>query len=695
MTMREPLAHAMRLSEVVMKSALHEPGQSKSRGQAFGRTAMVATVSAVLGATSLLAVPAANAAVPAFPDNVVVFPDRDFVTIEGYQDHIGETATVTVNRGTQVVGSAVGTVAEGDVAFEINHPGGVCWGAGTGLNVTPDIQKGDKVSIKFADGASGDTTTSTGTATTHAALSGNIVTVEGTYGSDVITGQAEVRIVNPDLTAEVGRRDVRAVAGGLTPAPKGGYSSNLEMADGKFTATFEFTELKAAQIAAATQVERFMSWQVEDGDANRQGLTISEFGELGGPGMGGCPAGPGDVAPPKSSYSVTRSADKTKLAVKWTPADTVPGTPAVTNYNVEALKSDGTLVGARVGATATGATLTVDPSVASYDVEVRSMAGAKMGDPFEQAPTTGTGELPADQTAPNLTIDPAASGDTAETAVEASSVTLGSESAADVYFTTDGSEAVLGDLPGDTAQLYKSPIAITALTEIHAVAIDRAGNISKQAIGFYKPAGAQVLNAPTSLAATAGIGQVSLKWVAPSGSSTPVTGYQVEASTVNADGTTAVLPTQPAVTTDTNQVISGLAPNTKHSFTVKALYGTSSSDPSAAATATTPVASAKVTITSGRWKNADTRIQGTTDQPALTSSVVRFYRKSADGTYSTVYAGPAALVAAVAPATGSTFDGRFRSTALTGTTNPGQIVAKLFDGSGKELGVSAPFTLGS
>ncbi len=40
----------------------------------------------------------ASAAVPTFPDNVVVFPDRDFVTIEGYQDQIGNSATVTVTR---------------------------------------------------------------------------------------------------------------------------------------------------------------------------------------------------------------------------------------------------------------------------------------------------------------------------------------------------------------------------------------------------------------------------------------------------------------------------------------------------------------------------------------------------------------------------------------------------------------------
>ena len=80
----------------------------------------------------------------------MVFPDRDFVTIEGYQDRVGQTAMVEVTRkGAGVVGSAQGVVQAGDVAFEINHPGGYCWGAGTGLNVTPDIRPGDIVSIKF------------------------------------------------------------------------------------------------------------------------------------------------------------------------------------------------------------------------------------------------------------------------------------------------------------------------------------------------------------------------------------------------------------------------------------------------------------------------------------------------------------------------------------------------------------------
>src|SRR6185436_21093101 len=99
----------------------------------------------------------ASAAPPNFPDNIVVFPDRDFVTVEGFQNHVNETALLEVVRGDRVIGSAKAVVAEGDVAFEVNHPGGYCWGAGTDLAVTPDILPGDVVSIKFGQLNAGDT----------------------------------------------------------------------------------------------------------------------------------------------------------------------------------------------------------------------------------------------------------------------------------------------------------------------------------------------------------------------------------------------------------------------------------------------------------------------------------------------------------------------------------------------------------
>ncbi len=69
-----------------------------------------------------------------------------------------------------------------------------------------------------------------------------------------------------------------------------------------------------------------MAWQEEDADANRQGLTIAEYGELGGPGMGGCPAGPADVAPrPGLRGHFAPAPDKKSVQVKWTPADRRPG----------------------------------------------------------------------------------------------------------------------------------------------------------------------------------------------------------------------------------------------------------------------------------------------------------------------------------------------------------------------------------
>src|SRR3954452_19977416 len=66
----------------------------------------------------------ASAAVPTFPNNLVVFPNRDFVSVEGYQDHVGETATLTVTRGTQTIGSTTAEVQAGDLPLLGKPPGG-------------------------------------------------------------------------------------------------------------------------------------------------------------------------------------------------------------------------------------------------------------------------------------------------------------------------------------------------------------------------------------------------------------------------------------------------------------------------------------------------------------------------------------------------------------------------------------------
>src|SRR5206468_13018164 len=68
--------------------------------RALARAAVGIGTAAGLAVSTLAAMPSASAAIPTFPNNVIVFPDRDFVSVEGYQDHAGETATVTVTPGT-------------------------------------------------------------------------------------------------------------------------------------------------------------------------------------------------------------------------------------------------------------------------------------------------------------------------------------------------------------------------------------------------------------------------------------------------------------------------------------------------------------------------------------------------------------------------------------------------------------------
>ena len=131
-------------------------------------------------------------------------------------------------RGGTVVGSAQATIASGDVAFEVNHPGGVCWGAGTGLAVTPDIVAGDLVQIKIGGAVIADTLVQDAAVNADSVLSGSQLTVKGIVARTVNPAFVEQRIINPDLVGtEVARRDIRAVPGPLTRAAKGGYASSL------------------------------------------------------------------------------------------------------------------------------------------------------------------------------------------------------------------------------------------------------------------------------------------------------------------------------------------------------------------------------------------------------------------------------------------------------------------------------------
>jgi hypothetical protein len=534
------------------------------------RLTVAAVLAATVGVTAVGSPANAAAGLPVFPDNLVIFPDRDFITIEGYQDHLGETATIEVTRpGVGIIGSAAGVVAEGDVAFEINHPGGYCWGAGTGLNVTPDIRPGDVASIRFGAEPVAQTTVQDAFVTADADLQGSTVTVTGHIGAGVDRADIEQRIVEPALTATpVTRRDVRALPGPLAPAPKGGYQSSLTVTGDIFTATYLFDDAATAAIAANAGLgERLLSWEETDPDGNRQGLTIAEYGEPGGPGMGGCPNGPLQSGPPGPT-GVTAVKVPGGIKLDWTPSAAIPGTPTITGYRATAVAQTTTAgqqveIGRRIsGQAAKGTTITGLSDAEAYDVEIVAISSVGLTFP----PVTVQPQT--DVTEPSVSASLSTGSYPTERQVTLSANEPGSE----IYYTTDGTDPVVADVLDADAVRYTGPITVAATTTLKFVAFDLAGNVSEVGERTYT-----ITNTPTPVApefgpSTVGPGQVTLSWTATDPSITDF-GIQV----LDAAGTPVGNLRE---TTARTLTITGLTPEVNYFFTVQAKnangYGTPS-----------------------------------------------------------------------------------------------------------------------
>ena len=550
----------------------------------------VLAAAATLCAPLILAVPAASAAVPTFPDNIVVFPDRDMVVFEGFQDYIGKTGTVEIYRpGVGVVGSTQGEVAAGEVAFEINHPGGVCWGAGTNLKVTPDIKHGDEVSISFDGTKVGDTklqnvyVTSVPVLST-TAVADDTVTVKGYIEAGFNPEQMEQRIIEPALKdTSVGRRDARAVVGG---AGDDGYVSSLVVNGTEWTATYVFDEPAAAKIAAnAGAGVRAMSWQVADVDGNRQGLTIAEFGEFGGPGMGNCPNGPltsGPAAP--TDITAAKTGDSIKLT--WTPAQAIPGTPPITGYRVHAVSTTSTNgekveIGKRIdNGAAKGTTITGLDGNGEYDIRIVSLSSA--GESFPAATVASPQE---DTTAPTV----AASLPSGSYSVAQKLVLTSAENGVEIYYTTDGSDVIEAGQPSVASKLFdaEKPIEITATTTVKFVAIDPSDNRSAQGEVTLTITDDPVPAKPSAPTAVAGAeaGTADVSWTAPDAGAPNLTISEYSVQAYKGD----VKSGEPkkVAGTETKVSFTGLSGDTEYTFTVTAsnTHGPSAeSDKSAALT---------------------------------------------------------------------------------------------------------------
>ena len=130
-------------------------------------------------------------------------------------------------------------------------------------------------------------------------------------------------------------------------------------------------------LAAEGQM-RALSWQVTDAADNRQGLTIAEFGELGGPGMGGCPQGPSTAAP-NAPTGVTATAGNQSATASWNPATTIPDGSPIIGYKVTAVNTTSnveTSVNVPPCTTACTATVPNLTNGATYRIQVRALSEA-------------------------------------------------------------------------------------------------------------------------------------------------------------------------------------------------------------------------------------------------------------------------------------------------------------------------------
>src|SRR5215207_3752580 len=442
MTRTRPTSHGGRArgtgAEAPSVSRLTQHG-TRARLAAAGLVAATAT-GGLIGFATL----ASAGTPPTGPGNIEVFPSRDMVAIEGYAAQAGQTATVTVTRGGETVGTATGVVDETGF-FEWNHEAPGCF-----TEVTPDIRAGDDVSVRFSgspllDGMKVSSAEVTEvTASQPAEGNVNSVTISGTYGSEVNLDRFAVEVVNPAMREAGSAIGERAIGWSPNEVPAEvptGYTVSGTAANGQFSVTFASLSPSDQQLVFDGE-KVALSWMADATAVEAQlGLTLAEYGLVGG-GAPGCPAGPDGAVPPVSDFSVVWNS-QSQATVTWATAAPVVGGAPVTGYSVEAIDespdANGAqqLQGARVGANATQVVLDGLTAGSLYDIEVRSMVGGELGAPFALAGTIAppNGDGTADTTAPVVTTTPTLNG---TTAVETATLALAADEGT-VYYTTDGS----------------------------------------------------------------------------------------------------------------------------------------------------------------------------------------------------------------------------------------------------------------
>ncbi len=289
----------------------------------------------LLGAAGLLVVPALNGTTsaapfgvgvnnpPLAPHSIIVFPQRDFISADGYVD--GDLVVVHVIQpdGTVISTDEANPIAPQGGIVEVNHPGGACW-----FGQTPDIRPGDNVQIDIVAGPRAGTSDATTVRNITAKrpvadpLDPNTVLVHGTAqdgftaipGNPLPINEIEQRIVAPgSLFAANGRRTMRANAlGGVDGTLTYDAVDPITNPAG-INWTAKYSGLSTADVTLALGAESRGMWL---GLAIPPAIetTVYEIGALtvGGP-AAPCTA-PLQVRPPPAGSELVPPTDPTNLA---------------------------------------------------------------------------------------------------------------------------------------------------------------------------------------------------------------------------------------------------------------------------------------------------------------------------------------------------------------------------------------------
>ena len=499
------------------------------------------------------------------PNNIICFPERDFCVFENFIDNAGKSLLVEVNRNGAVVGSSTGVVSGNIAAFEINHPGALCWGDGTSLKVTPDIRGGDLITIKSGALLLGDMTISNGYITSYSLTSTTFV-ITGFVDSNVAPGNVEVRIVNPLLLdTPVQKRQVNAATGPLTPNV--GFSSGLEIIGTTFKATFVFNNQQAADIAGSGEGMSLRMWQETEPNGARQGLTISEYGEIGGPWSTLCPQGPQNIGSP-----VVHAVAAFGNLIKWYPGQDIISAPETTGFSINVLRGN-QVYGYRVPKTDTQVTFELTPLTTGDIIEVRSMIGTQMSDAFSIT------YQPQD-IIPTIVSLPT---NNAVTEVQTELVILQSGTFTEDFDKRQGTNQIVYTLDGSavldannkfspSAILYYTPIHITGSITLRAVSFDNTGKFSPELNGKFAPPTAILpqMVEPTTVVENGG---VTISWAKPNDPT--INAFGVEIFTL--DGTKVGIT---RIVSATFITITDLLPGASYQFSVMSQSVAGSSEPS-------------------------------------------------------------------------------------------------------------------